>query len=74
MHTVPSGTANAPAVSDWRASFSFQNGKVMTAGEGGIVTTSDADFAERCRSFANQGRQSGARLLSTTSRQAQTYG
>ena len=42
------------------ASFSFQNGKVMTAGEGGIVTTSDPDFFERCRSFANQGRQPGA--------------
>lgn len=42
------------------SSFSFQNGKVMTAGEGGIVTTSDADFAERCRSFANQGRHPGA--------------
>jgi dTDP-4-amino-4,6-dideoxygalactose transaminase len=41
-------------------SFSFQNGKVMTAGEGGIVTTSDAEFAARCRSFANQGRQPGA--------------
>jgi dTDP-4-amino-4,6-dideoxygalactose transaminase len=41
-------------------SFSFQNGKVMTAGEGGIVTTNDAEFAARCRSFANQGRQPGA--------------
>ena len=42
------------------SSFSFQNGKVMTAGEGGIVTTNDAGFAEQCRSFANQGRQPGA--------------
>ena len=41
-------------------SFSFQNGKVMTAGEGGIVTTSDDAFLERCRSFANQGRQPGS--------------
>jgi len=39
--------------------FSFQNSKVMTAGEGGILLTNDADFAERARSFANQGRQSG---------------
>jgi dTDP-4-amino-4,6-dideoxygalactose transaminase len=38
-------------------SFSFQNGKVMTAGEGGILTTNDADFAERARSFVNQGRR-----------------
>lgn len=42
------------------ASFSFQNGKVMTSGEGGIVTTSDPDFHDRCRSFANQGRLPGA--------------
>lgn len=42
------------------ASFSFQNGKVMTSGEGGIVTTSDTEFYEQCRSFANQGRRPGA--------------
>ena len=41
-------------------SFSFQNGKVMTAGEGGIVTTNDEEFYQQCRSFANQGRQPGA--------------
>jgi dTDP-4-amino-4,6-dideoxygalactose transaminase len=41
-------------------SFSFQNGKVMTAGEGGIITTNDPDFYEQCRSFANQGRRPGA--------------
>jgi dTDP-4-amino-4,6-dideoxygalactose transaminase len=38
-------------------SFSFQNGKVMTSGEGGIVLTNDADLAERIRSIANQGRR-----------------
>jgi len=38
------------------ASFSFQNGKVMTSGEGGMVTTNDDAFAEKCRAFANQGR------------------
>lgn len=42
------------------ASFSFQNGKVMTAGEGGIVITSDEEFAARMRSLANQGRRPGA--------------
>lgn len=42
------------------SSFSFQNGKVMSSGEGGIVLTNDADFFERCRSFANQGRRDGA--------------
>jgi dTDP-4-amino-4,6-dideoxygalactose transaminase len=41
------------------SSFSFQNGKVMTAGEGGIVLTNDADLAARLRSHANQGRRSG---------------
>jgi len=40
-------------------SFSFQNSKVMTSGEGGIVVTRDADFAERARSLANQGRRTG---------------
>jgi dTDP-4-amino-4,6-dideoxygalactose transaminase len=38
-------------------SFSFQNGKVITAGEGGAVVTNDAALAERMRSFANQGRR-----------------
>jgi dTDP-4-amino-4,6-dideoxygalactose transaminase len=40
-------------------SFSFQNSKVMTSGEGGILTTCDAEFAERARSLANQGRRTG---------------
>jgi dTDP-4-amino-4,6-dideoxygalactose transaminase len=39
--------------------FSFQNSKVMTAGEGGILLSNDAGFAERARSFANQGRATG---------------
>ncbi len=38
-------------------SFSFQNSKVMTAGEGGILTTSDAGFAERAWSIMDQGRK-----------------
>lgn len=41
------------------SSFSFQNGKVMTAGEGGIVCTNDEALAARMRSFANQGRRPG---------------
>ena len=40
-------------------SFSFQNSKVMTSGEGGILTTNDADFADRARAFSNQGRRKG---------------
>ncbi len=38
-------------------SFSFQNGKVMTAGEGGIVITNDQALADRMREVANQGRR-----------------
>ena len=41
------------------SSFSFQNGKVLTAGEGGMVLTSDEGLAARMRSFANQGRRPG---------------
>ncbi len=40
-------------------SFSFQNGKVLTAGEGGILVTSDSGFAEKARSIANCGRVAG---------------
>jgi dTDP-4-amino-4,6-dideoxygalactose transaminase len=40
-------------------SFSFQNGKVMTAGEGGILTTNDEDFARDARQLINQGRRVG---------------
>jgi dTDP-4-amino-4,6-dideoxygalactose transaminase len=40
-------------------SFSFQNGKVLCSGEGGMLTTSDDSFAELARSVANQGRVAG---------------
>jgi len=36
--------------------FSFQQGKQMTTGEGGIVVTDDDETARFCRSLANQGR------------------
>jgi len=39
--------------------FSFQNSKVMTAGEGGMLTTNDAELAARVRSLADQGRRPG---------------
>ena len=39
--------------------FSFQNTKVMTAGEGGIMTTNDDDVAASARSYANCGRRPG---------------
>jgi dTDP-4-amino-4,6-dideoxygalactose transaminase len=37
-------------------SFSFQNGKVMCSGEGGILVSNDEAFADRARSIANSGR------------------
>jgi dTDP-4-amino-4,6-dideoxygalactose transaminase len=40
-------------------SFSFQNGKVLCAGEGGMLVTNNRDFADKARSFVNQGRKPG---------------
>ncbi len=40
-------------------SFSFQNGKVLSAGEGGMLVSSDEIFAECARSLANCGRVAG---------------
>ncbi len=40
-------------------SFSFQNGKVLSAGEGGMLVSSDESFSENCRSLANCGRTAG---------------
>jgi dTDP-4-amino-4,6-dideoxygalactose transaminase len=40
-------------------SFSFQNSKVMTAGEGGMITSNDAEFAALARSLVDQGRAPG---------------
>ncbi len=40
-------------------SFSFQNGKVLTAGEGGMLVTSEPELARTFRSIANQGRVEG---------------
>lgn len=39
-------------------SFSFQNSKVMTAGEGGALTSNSEEFAIRARSILDQGRHS----------------
>src|SRR5579875_3195857 len=40
-------------------SFSFQNGKVLCSGEGGMLVSSDGAFVERARSIANCGRVAG---------------
>lgn len=39
-------------------SFSFQTSKLMTAGEGGIVITSNEEYAEKLHSLVNCGRPS----------------
>lgn len=36
--------------------FSFQASKLLTAGEGGLITSNDAEFAEKARYFINSGR------------------
>jgi len=41
-------------------SFSFQTSKLMTAGEGGALVTSDDELAARCHSLVNCGRHEGA--------------
>lgn len=38
-------------------SFSFQNTKLLTCGEGGAVTTNNDDLAAKVRSYFNQGRK-----------------
>ncbi len=38
-------------------SFSFQSSKLMTAGEGGMILTSDDEFNQRCQSHVNCGRK-----------------
>jgi dTDP-4-amino-4,6-dideoxygalactose transaminase len=39
-------------------SFSMQTSKLMTAGEGGVVTTNDDELFELCQSYVNCGRAS----------------
>jgi dTDP-4-amino-4,6-dideoxygalactose transaminase len=40
------------------SSFSMQTSKLMTAGEGGVVTTNDDEIFELCQSYVNCGRAS----------------
>ena len=41
------------------SSFSFQNGKVMTAGEGGILLSNSEDLIDRAREILDTGRRKG---------------
>ena len=41
------------------ATFSFQESKTMTAGEGGIITTNDPGLAEGCVMYRSCGRKEG---------------
>lgn len=48
----------AGSLGQW-SSFSFQNGKVLTCGEGGMVLTNDETIDAALRSHSNQGRRPG---------------
>lgn len=41
-------------------SYSFQSSKLLTAGEGGAITTNDPVLAQKCQSIINCGRKDGA--------------
>lgn len=40
-------------------SYSFQSSKLLTAGEGGAITTNDPVLAQKCQSIINCGRKDG---------------
>jgi len=44
--------------------FGFYPNKQITTGEGGMITTNDAEIARLCRSMRNQGRDTGMSWLS----------
>ena len=44
------------------SAFSFQQGKNMTAGEGGITTTNDRELYELCYTYHNDGRGFGENM------------
>jgi len=59
-HAHGASYRNCPAGSlGHLASFSFQSTKNLTCGEGGIITTNDAQLAAACRSLHNCGRIPG---------------
>lgn len=62
-HAHGAAGADRKRVGEWGtlATFSFQNFKLMTAGEGGIVTCPDAASRERIFLYSNCGRPIGDR-------------
>ena len=59
MRTVRSGREKRAGSLGRAGSFSFQNGKVMTAGEGGILVSNDEGLMDAAREIVNQGRRKG---------------
>jgi 3-amino-5-hydroxybenzoate synthase len=58
--------------------YSFQAGKLMTAGEGGLILSNDAEFIERCFLYASCGRPQTDRtyqhsLLGTNARMSELH-
>jgi dTDP-4-amino-4,6-dideoxygalactose transaminase len=53
---LPDGSVKGAGALGRAGCFSFQASKSLSAGEGGIVLTDDADFADRCWSTRNVGR------------------
>jgi len=53
---LPDGSVKGAGALGQAGCFSFQASKSLSAGEGGIVLTDDADFADRCWSLRNVGR------------------
>lgn len=60
---IGASVGDAP-IGSWghAASFGFYPNKQITTGEGGCITTDDADLAELCRSLRNQGRATSAEM------------
>jgi dTDP-4-amino-4,6-dideoxygalactose transaminase len=52
----PDGQVRGAGILGFAGCFSFQASKSLTAGEGGIILTDDAAFADRCWSYRNVGR------------------
>jgi perosamine synthetase len=58
------GRIDGTSMGGWgdAAAFGFYPNKQITTGEGGCITTDDADLARTCRSLRNQGRSDDGRM------------